>query len=124
VLNICRAIAARPVRRVVFFSSAAVRRRRPARRHRRVDRGPADALYGIGKFTAERLLVRAVAQKPGTSLLILRPALVYGPPRAGLYYGPSASCGWRSPIRRSRCGATARNARFLFIDDVVALRPG
>jgi UDP-glucose 4-epimerase len=126
VLNICRAIAARPVRRVVFFSSAAVYGEDVP--HGVIDESTAvqpTSLYGIGKFTAERLLVRAVAQKPGTSLLILRPALVYGPHEPGYYYGPSGFLRMAladSPITLWGDGEELRE--FLFIDDVVALTTG
>src|SRR5262249_32023886 len=59
VLNICRALASRPVRRVVFFSSAAVYGE-DVEHDVITESTPVQptSLYGIGKFTAERLLVR------------------------------------------------------------------
>jgi UDP-glucose 4-epimerase len=123
VLNIGKAIAARPVRRVVFFSSAAVYGEDV--QHGVIDELTAvqpTSLYGIGKFTAERLLVHAAAQRPGTSLLILRPALVYGPHEPAYYYGPSGFLRMAlsdSPITLWGDGEELRE--FLFVDDVVAL---
>jgi UDP-glucose 4-epimerase len=122
-LNISRAVAARPPRRVVFFSSAAVYGEDV--QHGAITETTSvqpTSFYGIGKFTAERLLVRAAAQAPGASLLVLRPALVYGPREPADYYGPSgflrqALAG--SPITLWGDGEELRE--FLFVDDVVAL---
>jgi UDP-glucose 4-epimerase len=123
VLNVCRALAARPVRRVVFFSSAAVYGEDV--QHGVIDESTAvqpTSLYGIGKFTAERLLLRLIGQQSGSSLLILRPALVYGPHEPAYYYGPSGFLRLTlsdSPITLWGDGEELRE--FLFIDDVVAL---
>jgi UDP-glucose 4-epimerase len=123
VLNVCRAVAARPPRRVVFFSSAAVYGEDV--QHGVIDEATPvqpTSLYGIGKFTAERLLARTAAQHSRLSLLMLRPALVYGPREPGYYYGPSgflqkALAG--TPITLWGDGTELRE--FLFVDDVVAL---
>jgi UDP-glucose 4-epimerase len=123
VLNVCRALAARPVRRVVFFSSAAVYGEDVP--HDVIDESTAvqpTSFYGIGKFTAERLLVRTAGQQAGSSLLILRPALVYGPHEPAYYYGPSGFLRLtlsNAPITLWGDGEELRE--FLFIDDVVAL---
>jgi len=123
VSNVARALAARPVRRVVFLSSAAVYGEDV--QHAVINESTAvqpTSFYGIGKFTAERLLVRAAAQRAGTSLLILRPALVYGPNEPAYYYGPSGFLRLAlsdSPITLWGDGEELRE--FLFIDDVVAL---
>ncbi len=123
VLNICRAVAARPVRRIVFFSSAAVYGEDV--QHGLIDESTAvqpTSFYGIGKFAAERLLLRMAGQQRGTSLLMLRPALVYGPHEPAYYYGPSgflARAVSHAPITLWGDGEELRE--FLFIDDVVAL---
>jgi UDP-glucose 4-epimerase len=123
VMNICRALAARPVRRIVFFSSAAVYGEDV--QHDVISESTPvqpTSFYGIGKFTAERLLFRTAQQQTGTSLLILRPALVYGPDEPAYYYGPSGFLGRavaQSPITLWGDGEELRE--FLFVDDVVAL---
>jgi UDP-glucose 4-epimerase len=121
VMNVCRALEARPVGRVVFFSSAAVYGEDvPHDTITEATPVQPTSLYGIGKFTAERLLLRAVGRLPGSSLLILRPALVYGPQEPGYYYGPSGFLGKaraRSPITLWGDGSELRE--FLFVDDVV-----
>jgi UDP-glucose 4-epimerase len=120
--NVCKALAARPVKRVVFFSSAAVYGEDVPHAGTITEETPVQptSFYGIGKFTAERMLMKAVSEHPSTSLLMLRPALVYGPDEPGYYYGPSgflqkARAG--SPITLWGDGAELRE--FLYIDDVV-----
>lgn len=123
VLNVCRAVAARPVRRVVFFSSASVYGEDV--QHGIISESTAvqpTSFYGIGKFTAERLLLRMAGQQAGVSLLMVRPALVYGPHEPSYYYGPSGFLRLalsESPITLWGDGEELRE--FLFIDDVVAL---
>ena len=118
---ICRALVSSPVKRVLFFSSAAVYGE-DVQHGTITESTPVEptSFYGIGKFTAERLLMKTAGQQPGTSLLMLRPALVYGPDEPGYYYGPSgflqkARAG--SPITLWGDGTELRE--FLHIDDVV-----
>jgi UDP-glucose 4-epimerase len=121
IMNVCRALERRPVRRVVFFSSAAVYGEDvPHATITEATPVQPTSLYGIGKFTAERLLLRAVGQRPESSLLILRPALVYGPHEPGYYYGPSGflnKARAKTPITLWGDGRELRE--FLFVDDVV-----
>jgi len=123
VLNVCAALAARPVRRVVFFSSASVYGEDV--QHGVITEATAvqpTSFYGIGKFAAERLLARTAAQLRDTSLLMVRPALVYGPNEPAYYYGPSGFLRKALdglPITLWGDGTELRE--FLFIDDVVAL---
>jgi len=122
VSSVCRALESCPVRRVIFFSSAAVYGEDV--QHGVIDESTAvqpTSLYGIGKFTAERLLARTAAQQR-LSLLMLRPALVYGPREPAYYYGPSGF------LRNTLAGAPItlwgdgeELREFLFIDDIVAL---
>jgi UDP-glucose 4-epimerase len=118
--NICKALAAKPVARVLFFSSAAVYGEDV--QHGTITEQTTvepTSYYGIGKYTAERLLMKAVAGRPA-ALLMLRPALVYGPDEPGYYYGPSGF------LQKARAGATitlwgdgTELREFLYIDDVV-----
>jgi UDP-glucose 4-epimerase len=122
-LNIRAALAARPVRRVVFFSSAAVYGEDVE--HDVITEATAvqpTSYYGIGKFAAERLLQRPAQPEQGTSLLVLRPALVYGPSEPAYYYGPSGF------LRKARSGEAitlwgdgTEQREFLYVDDVVEI---
>jgi UDP-glucose 4-epimerase len=122
-LNVCRALASRPVKRVVFFSSAAVYGE-DVQHDTITESTPVEptSFYGIGKYAAERLFLRMAGQQPGTSLLILRPALVYGQNEPAYYYGPSGflrKALGQSPITLWGDGQELRE--FLFVDDVVEL---
>jgi len=123
VMTLCELIAKSPVQRVLFFSSASVYGEDVARPMTSEATIPEPtSFYGIGKFTAERLLRKAVMAKPGGSLLSIRPALVYGPQEPGIYYGPSgflttAIAG--TPITLWGDGEELRE--FIYIDDVVEL---
>ncbi|HVZ23102.1 MAG TPA: NAD(P)-dependent oxidoreductase [Vicinamibacterales bacterium] len=119
--TVCRALAMAPVARVLFFSSAAVYGE-DVQHGTITEATPVQptSYYGIGKFTAERLLMKAAAQHAGTSLLVLRPPLVYGPSEPGYYYGPGGF------MQKTRAGASitlwgdGRELReFLFVDDAV-----
>ena len=121
--SICRALASTPVKRVVFFSSAAVYGE-DVQHGTITESTPVQptSFYGIGKFTAERMLAKATSPYAATSLLMLRPALVYGPDEPGYYYGPSGF------LQKARAGAPitlwgdgTEFREFLFIDDVVEL---
>jgi UDP-glucose 4-epimerase len=63
-----------------------------------------------------------VGQQLGSSLLMVRPALVYGPHEPGYYYGPSGfltKARARSPITLWGDGLELRE--FLYVDDVVEI---
>jgi len=122
-LNVCRALAARPVQRAVFLSSAAVYGEDVS--HGVITEATSvqpTSWYGIAKFASERLLRRMAAERAASSLLILRPAQVYGPGESDYYYGPSGflrKALSHAPITLWGDGEELRE--FLFIDDVVAL---
>jgi UDP-glucose 4-epimerase len=119
-MNIGRAFAAKRVRRIVFFSSAAVYGE-DVPHDVITENTPVEptSFYGIGKFTAERILLKMTDRSP---LLILRPALVYGPSEPGYYYGPSGflqKALSHDPITLWGDGTELRE--FLHVDDVVAV---
>jgi UDP-glucose 4-epimerase len=120
--NLCRVLEAHPVGRCVFFSSAAVYGE-DIENTAISEATPVcpTSYYGIGKYTAERLFAKAFAARPET-LLMLRPALVYGPRERGTFYGPSgflraAIAG--QPITLWGDGTERRE--FVFIDDLVEI---
>lgn len=117
-MNVGRAIAARPVARIVFFSSAAVYGEDVP--HAVItERTPVQptSFYGIGKYAAERTILKTAG---AASVVILRPALVYGPAEPAYYYGPSGflrAAREHTPITLWGDGTERRE--FLFVDDVV-----
>ena len=88
--NICRLLEAYPVKRLIFMSSSAVYGEETENLNIS-EQTPVNptSYYGINKYTAERLLKKACAANQQTSLVCLRPPLVYGPEDQGRTYGPS-----------------------------------
>lgn len=118
--TVCHALMERPVRRVVFFSSAevygeatedtAITERTPVR---------PTSYYGIAKFASEGLF-RKAAVAGGASLVILRPPLVYGPGEPSASYGPSGFA--RAAVRGEPItlwGDGLERREFLYVDDLV-----
>lgn len=118
--SVCRALAKRPVRRILFFSSAEVYGE--ATDHMAItERTPVrpTSYYGVAKFASEGLFRKAAAAG-GTSLAILRPPVVYGPGDPSASYGPSefARAGVRGePITLWGDGLERRE--FLYVNDLV-----
>ena len=89
-INVSRLVEQHPVRRVVLFSSAevygedidgtSVTEQAPVR---------PTSYYGAAKHVTECLLRKAVENRRNSSLLVLRPPLVYGPGDMSRGYGPS-----------------------------------
>jgi len=90
VQNICRLLQTNPVGRVIFVSSAAVygEETNNINIDEKAKVNPT-SYYGISKYAAERLLQKACEENKVTSLVCLRPPLVYGPGDQGQTYGPS-----------------------------------
>jgi UDP-glucose 4-epimerase len=120
--NLSRVLAEHPVGRVVFFSSAAVYGEECSNTSI-TEATPAQPMsyYGLAKFTSEFLLRKAVETSPQSSLLILRPALVYGPGDQG-GYGPTGfvkAALNREPIVLWGDGSEKRE--FVFVTDVARI---
>ena len=88
--NVCQLLEEYPVKRVIFMSSAAVYGEETENIN--IDEltlvNPT-SYYGINKYTGERLLKKVCTLNNKTSLVCLRPPLVYGPNDQGRTYGPS-----------------------------------
>lgn len=124
VMNLCRLLQSRPVGRLVFFSSAAVYGEE-IHNPRITEQTPVHpaSFYGMAKYTSEclfRKIFKVHRDAVGSSLLIVRPALIYGPGDSGGTYGPSGFV--RSALKREPIilwGDGTERREFLFIDDVV-----
>ena len=90
--TLARAIERARPKRVVFFSSAAVygEETHHLAINEQTQVNPISC-YGISKFASERLLAVAV-RNAGSSLVLLRPPVIYGPRDASVSYGPVAFC--------------------------------
>jgi UDP-glucose 4-epimerase len=87
--NLCVLFERRQARRIVYFSSAAVYGEDVHNTAIKEDTPVQPrTYYGIAKYTSECLLKKVVEAQDGTSLLLIRPPLVYGPGDLSESYGP------------------------------------
>ncbi|MCX6239050.1 MAG: SDR family oxidoreductase [Bacteroidia bacterium] len=118
--NVCRLLEAHPVKRIIYLSSAAVYGEETENTSisEQTPINPT-SYYGIAKYTGERLLKKESAANQNTSLVCLRPSLIYGPGDQGRTYGPSGFCSAAlegTPITLWGDGKEMRE--FVFIDDI------
>jgi nucleoside-diphosphate-sugar epimerase len=121
--NVCRLLEINPIKRVVFFSSAAVygEETENISISEKTPINPT-SFYGIAKYSAERLLKKVCEENRRTSLVCLRPPLVYGKGDQGRTYGPSgflAAAEEGKPITLWGDGTELRE--FVYVDDICRL---
>jgi len=121
--NVCHALKTNPVRRVIFLSSAAVYGEEAENLsiNEQTAVSPT-SFYGIAKYGGERLLIKTCADSEKTSLVSLRPPLVYGPGDESNTYGPVGFCAAAMagrPITLWGDGTELRE--FIFINDLCHL---
>ena len=120
VTNVCRLLQEHPVQRIVYFSSAEVYGDSVH------DTGITEdtsvrpgSYYGIAKYASEGLFQKVAQQPDQGSLLVLRPALVYGPGEEGTFYGPTGFV--RAALRGEPInlwGDGDELREFVYIDDL------
>lgn len=120
-LSVCRALKARAVARLIFFSSAAVYGE-DIHNTAITEDAPIcpTSFYGMAKFVSERMLWKTVTDSGRGSLAIIRPPTVYGPGDPGKTYGPSGfvqAAVKGEPITLWGDGEELRD--FVYLDDVV-----
>jgi len=121
--NLCRLLERQPVRRLLLLSSAAVYGEE-IHNTGITEETPVHptSYYGTAKYATECLFEKALRSQGQSSLLILRPALIYGPGDTGSGYGPSGfvkSALSGEPITLWGDGSEKRE--FLFVEDVADL---
>ncbi len=123
VVNLSRVLEKRPVKRLIFFSSAAVYGEdihninitestsiRPT------------SYYGIAKYTCERLLVKSFSNIQTGSLFIVRPPLIYGSNDPGSTYGPAGFI--KAALRKEKItlwGDGSELREFICVDDIARI---
>src|SRR5579863_8358322 len=119
VQNVCKALAAHPVARFLFFSSAAVYGE--ANHNEAMDEDTAvrpTSYYGVAKFASECLLRQTLP----VGLVALRPPLIYGVGDTSKSYGPAGfvhAAMHGDPITLWGDGEEKRE--FIYVDDVAEL---
>jgi UDP-glucose 4-epimerase len=122
-VNLCRVLQRHPVKRVVFFSSAAVYGEE--NQNTQINEETAIAptsFYGAAKYTTESLLTNVVRSQEKSSLLILRPPLIYGPGDASGGYGPSGFI--KASLKNETItiwGDGNERREFMFVEDVARI---
>lgn len=121
--NLCRVLQRHPVKRVVFFSSAAVygEENHNTQISEETTIAPT-SFYGAAKYTAECLLTNVVRSQEKSSLLILRPPLIYGPGDPSGGYGPSGFI--KASLKDETItiwGDGNERREFMFVDDVARI---
>ncbi len=123
VLNLCKALRARPAGRVIYLSSAAVYGE-DIHNIAITEDTPVcpTSFYGTAKFASERLLWKTCAGFENCALLILRPPTVYGPGDMGNTYGPAGfirAAAANEPITLWGEGDELRD--FVFVEDIAEI---
>jgi len=121
--NICDVLREQPVKQVIYMSSAAVYGEETENLNIR-ESTPVNptSYYGASKYAAERLLHKVCIDNGITSLVSLRPPLLYGTADAGRTYGPAGFCAAAlegAPITLWGDGTELRE--FIYIDDLCRL---
>ncbi len=122
VVNLCKLMEKYPVRRFLYFSSAAVY----GEDVHNLDIQETSTInptsyYGIAKYNSEKLLQKTIEQKEKSTLIIIRPPVIYGPGDKPCY-GPSGfieSALIEKTITLWGDGTELRE--FIFIGDIVKL---
>lgn len=88
--NVAKLLDKQPVKKIIFLSSAAVY----GEETENISISETSTInptsyYGIAKYSAERILKKACLENQFTSLVCLRPPLIYGPGDQGRTYGPA-----------------------------------
>jgi len=89
-LNLCRLIEKKQINHLVFFSSAAVYGEDVQQNCDITEETKPEptSYYGMVKYISEKLLWKTTDSLKDTSILILRPPIIYGPGDNGGTYGP------------------------------------
>lgn len=122
ITNLCGALERRPVRRVVYFSSAEVYGDVNDMRITETTPVSPASYYGVAKYASERLLWKTIEGGGASSLLIVRPPLVYGPGDRTKGYGPSGFV-WAAINRQTITlwGDGGELREFVYVEDVAEI---
>lgn len=121
--NLCRALQDQPVKRLLFFSSADVYG--DTVNNVSIDENtPVNptSFYGMAKYISECLLRKVIKSHKDSTLLILRPPVIYGAGDTSGGYGPSGFV--KALLKNGEItlwGDGTERREFVFIDDLVKI---
>ena len=122
-VNLARALGKNPVKRFIYLSSTAVYGEDVTNTSiTEASNVCPTSYYGMAKYASERLLEKVVGSNKNSSLVCVRPPLIYGPEDNSSVYGPV------SFVKKAVNGETitlwgdgTELREFLFIDDFVTI---
>jgi UDP-glucose 4-epimerase len=123
IINLCRVIEKRPVRRFIYFSSAEVYGD-DIKNTNITELTPVNpsTYYDIAKYAGEKLLKKVVQRNKDLSFIALRPPLVYGPLDPSHGYRPSSFVYSAIIGKEIKIWGKGEELReFVFINDVIKL---
>ena len=118
--NLCYLLEEHPIKRFIYFSSTAVYGE-DIHNTRISEATPVHptSYYGIAKYSSECLFRKVIDAQKESTLLILRPPLIYGPEDNGASYGP---VGFSKKIAGGESitlwGDGTEQREFIFINDL------
>jgi len=123
IMNLCRVIEERPVKRFIYFSSAEVYGD-DIENTDITELTPVNpsTYYGIAKYAGEKLFRKIIHKNNGLSFIVLRLPLVYGPSDPSHCYGPSGFIYSTIIGKEIKIWGKGEELReFVFIDDVIKI---
>ncbi|MFH1409714.1 MAG: NAD-dependent epimerase/dehydratase family protein [Nanoarchaeota archaeon] len=123
VVNICKVFSQNPVKRFMFFSSIAVYGVDVDNTHIQEKNSlEPDTYYGLSKFDSERLLSFEFSKLKDSSLVILRPSIIYGSGETIIASTPSGFLiKYLEGGEVTLWGDGSELREFLFVDDIVKI---
>ncbi|MBR9691151.1 NAD(P)-dependent oxidoreductase [Candidatus Woesearchaeota archaeon] len=122
-LNVCKALKQNPVRKFIFFSSAAVYgedvHNTSINEKSLID---TQSYYGMAKYVSERLLWKTFSEIEGSTFVVFRPPVIYGPGEMAATYTPSGFLKTLTDNKEITLWGDGDELReFIYIDDLVKL---
>jgi UDP-glucose 4-epimerase len=122
-VNLCKLLQKKPVARLIYFSSAAVYGEdiHNIGINEKTPPNPR-SYYGMAKYACEKIFYKTFSEQQNSSLLILRPPVVYGPGEKEVVYDPAGFV--KKAIRGEKItlwGDGSEKREFIFIDDIIII---
>lgn len=123
IMNLCRVLCQHPVKRFIFLSSAAIYGEDVENKNiTEATNVQPRSYYGMAKYISECLLNKVFDNQRKSSLLIMRPPLVYGPGEIEKTYGPGGFV--KAAVNKEKItlwGDGQERREFIFLEDLLEI---
>jgi len=123
IMNLAQVLRQHPVKRFIFLSSAAVYGEDIENKNiTEATNVQPRSYYGMAKYICECLLNKVFENQQQSSLLIMRPALVYGPGEIEKTYGPGGFI--KAAVNKEKIilwGDGQERREFIFLEDLLEI---